>query len=121
MIKRRQEIHEFYSKNLCDMDWIDLPPFIPEYCESSYYLYHIQTKNGKRDDLAAYLRGEGIYTTFRYYPLHWVKYYGCTESFPNAEYAANNTLCIPIHQSLSEDDANYIVDSIHRFGQQENC
>ncbi len=121
MIGRRKEIHQSYSDNLSDMEWIDLPPQIPENCESSYYLYHIQIKNGKRDELASFLRGEGIYTTFRYYPLHWVEYYGCTESFPNAEYAANNTLCIPIHQSLSEHDVNYIVDSIRRFGQQENC
>ena len=114
-INRRKEISNFYNENLKDIDWLDIPQKLPEYCTSSYYFYHIQTKNGKRDELAKYLRENGIYTTFRYYPLHLVKYYECTEHFKNAEWAANNTLCLPIHQSLTNDNLSYIVDKIKLF------
>ena len=33
-----------------------------------------------------------------------------------AEQAAQTTLCVPIHQSLSEGDTHRIVDSIREFG-----
>ena len=94
---------------------------IPEYCTSSYYFYQIQIKNGKRDDLAKYLRENGIYTTYRYFPLHRVKGYGITEGhFINADYAADHTLSLPMHQSLSQSDLELIVQKIIEFGKLEN-
>ena len=120
-IQRRKEIHQMYNAGLADLDWLDLPLAIKEDCESSYYFYHIQVEKGKRDLLASYLREKGIYTTFRYYPLHWVSLYGHkSEVFENAEYAANNTLCIPIHQSLKNEEVVYIIEQIRAFGEKYN-
>lgn len=115
-ITRRKIIHETYNEQLKDITWLDLPPEIPEYSTSSYYFYWIQIKNGLRDELANFLKSNNIYTTFRYYPLHLVSFYGINENFENAEYATKNTLCIPIHQSLSDDDVNLIIDKIKEFG-----
>jgi len=115
-IARRKEIFELYNELLDDVEWLDRPEDVPDGCTSSYYFYHIQLKNGRRDDLAAFLRKNDIYTTFRYYPLHWVKYYGCEESLPGAEYAALHTLCLPIHQSLSNAEVEYVVSKIKEFG-----
>jgi len=116
-IKRRKEIHEYYNCALGELDWLEIPPKVPDYMESSYYFYWIQTKPEIRDRLAKYLRERGIYTTFRYYPLHWVKFYGAQDiRLPNAESAALSTLCIPIHQSLSNDDLDKIIESIYDFG-----
>ena len=92
-IEIRKNIHETYSSELSDLDWLDVPIEIPNHKTSSYYMYHIQTKY--RDKLAAYLKDNGIYTTFRYYPLHWVEFYNEDETLKNTEYIANNTLCIP--------------------------
>lgn len=114
-INRRKEISDFYNENLKDISWLDLPPALPEYCETSHYFYYVQVKNNKRDELAKYLRDNGIYTTFRYFPLHRVPFYGINEKFPNADFAADNTLCIPIHHSLSNDDLEIIVDKISNF------
>ncbi len=115
-MEKRKAIHEFYTKNLEGIDWIDLPPKLPKGSKSSYYFYHIQITNGKRNELAAYLRERGIYTTYRYFPLHRVKGYGVSGDFPNADYAAENTLCLPIHQGLTQADAGMIVDAIRGFG-----
>ena len=38
-----------------------------------------------------------------------------TGEFPGADYAADNTLCLPIHQSLSQDDLDLIVGKIHEY------
>lgn len=109
-IDRRQEIHNTYSSELADLDWLDIPNKILPGTQSSYYMYHIQTKD--RDGLAMYLRSNGIYTTFRYYPLHWVKYFDSDIKLPETEYAANHTLCIPLHQNLSNQDVEYIINKV---------
>ena len=95
--------------------WIDLPPVLPEYVETSFYFYHIQIKNGKRDKLAKFLRENGVYTTYRYYPLHRVPGYGITGEFPNADYAADNTLNLPIHQSISDAELDLIAHLFEEF------
>lgn len=114
-MEKRAEVHNFYNNNLRDEDWIDLPPELPANCTTSYYFYHIQVKNGKRDMLAKYLRENDIYTTYRYFPLHRVKGYNADGVFENADYAADNTLCLPLHQSLSNDDVCLVVDKIKEF------
>ncbi len=115
-IRRRREIHERYDTLLADLPWMELPPPVPAEAESSYYFYWLQMAPERRDQLAGWLRERGIYTTFRYYPLHWVAHYGAEVSLPEAEAAARSTLCIPIHQSLSDNEVAEISDRIHEFG-----
>lgn len=115
IIEKRSMVHDFYNEALENIEWIDLPLPIPEDCKSSYYFYHIQCTNGKRDQLAIFLRQNDIYTTYRYFPLHRIPGYCVTGEFPNADYAADNTLCLPMHQSLSADDLTFISDKIHSF------
>jgi aminotransferase len=114
-LARRKEIHQFYDQELSNLTWLTCPPRIPDHSISSYYLYWIQAGRGQRDRLAAHLRQAGVYTTFRYSPLHRMPLYGAERSLPNAEQAAEETLCLPIYQSLSDDDLAHIVASIRRF------
>ena len=114
-MEKRAFVHEFYNDNLKDFEWLDLPPVLPEDCTTSYYFYHVQLTNGKRDEFARFLRESGIYTTYRYFPLHRVPGYGVTGDFPNADYATDNTLCLPMHQSLSQNDLEYILEKTKEF------
>mgnify|MGYP003645061616 CR=1 FL=1 len=115
-ISKRKLIHDVYTKELDHLKWLSVPKPIDATITSSYYMYHIQTKDKTdRDKLATYLRDRGIYTTFRYYPLHRVKFFTCHDKLPNTEYAADHTLCIPLHQELSLEDVNYIIKSIKEF------
>lgn len=113
---KRFQIHETYNEALAGLDWLDIPLPFAEGCASSFYFYHIQVKNGKRDQLAMFLRDCNIYTTYRYYPLHRVPGYGVTAKCPNADYAADSTLCLPMHQSLSADEIYLIISKIIEFG-----
>jgi aminotransferase len=114
-VARRKTIHECYDTWLREFDWLKTPPPVPPDSESSYYLYWIRTGEGRRDRLARHLRDRGIYTTFRYYPLHRLPLYGSTARLPQAEQAAEETLCLPIHQSLSDADLDRILDSLRSF------
>ena len=118
-IARRHAVHNFYDEALAAESWLQRPPPLPDAAESSYYFYWIQTEAAIRDRLAQYLRDNDIYTTFRYYPLHWVEFYDSQGSFPQAEAAANGTLCLPLHQSLTDDELSEVVDRVVRFGKEE--
>ena len=114
-MQKRRHVHEFYNENFKRFSWMDLPLQIPEGSTSSYYFYHIQIKNGKRDEYARFLRENEIYTTYRYFPLHRVPGYNIKGNFPNADFAADNTLCLPMHQSLTDYDLNLILDKTLEF------
>ena len=115
-IARRKQIHEMYDAALADQDWLTLPPAIPNHVTSSYYFYWVQVPGGQRDAFARYMRENGVYCTFRYYPLHRVAGYGSNARLPNADRAADSTLCIPIHQSLSDADVAQIVELTRAYG-----
>lgn len=116
-LARRRAIYERYCQELADLAWLRLPPPIPEDYESSYYFCWLQTE--ARDRLAKYLLDNGVYSTFRYWPLHKVSLFsakiGEVFEFPNAEQACRRTLNIPLHQSLSDDDVSKVIDLIRNF------
>lgn len=112
-VTRRRVIWHIYQEWLNGVGDLVTPPEPLEDCTSSYYLYWIQTS--RRDELAHYLYGNGVYTTFRYYPLHLVKYYDSDARLPNAELINETTLCLPIHQNLSNGDVDKIVQLIKDF------
>jgi len=115
-MEKRAAVHNKYNEMLCGQEWLDLPLPIPSDCKTSYYFYHIQVKNGKRDRLAKFLRENNIYTTYRYFPLHRVPGYHVSGEFPNADYATDNTLCLPLHQSLTQTEVEFICEKIIEFG-----
>ena len=114
-LARRQQICEIYDRELSALSWLRCPPPIPDGSTSSYYMYWVQARGDRRDRLAARLRQDGIYTTFRYSPLHRLPFYGADVRLPHTEQAADETLCLPLHQSLSDEDLEHIVTSIRRF------
>lgn len=115
-IKKRKAIHDHYNARLGELTWLDTPLPLKDYQTSSYYFYPIQVKQDVRDELAKHLRENGVYTTYRYFPLHRVSAYGVNGSFPNADWAANHTLNLPIHQALTADEIDYVCDKIIEFG-----
>ena len=114
-IRRRRDVHEAYDRDLASVKGLTRPPGIAAGHESSYYFYWVQLEGDARDRLAIFLRERGVYTTFRYYPLHLVKFYGDSRKLTGAEEAARSTLCIPIHQGLTDADVDRVVDGILEF------
>jgi len=113
-IARRKQIWDYYQQNLKGIAGLGLPPEPLAQTSSSYYLYWIKVP-GKRNELAAFLKEKGIYTTFRYFPLHLVKFYGDASLLKNAEEMNENTLNIPVHQNLSDAEVQQITDAIRAF------
>jgi len=116
-LERRRQVDEFYRRELAAIDWLVPRPEVPADCRSSYYFYWIQVAGeGRRDRLAAHLKERGIYTTFRYHPLHRVVYYGHSgQALSDTERVADETLLLPLHQALSDSDLDQILDGVRSF------
>jgi aminotransferase len=113
-LARRRAIDAIYRRELASLSWLTLPPDIPAHCESSYYFFWIQLE--RRDALAHHLKKNGVYSTFRYWPLHRVDYFGLRDAaLPHSNWAADHTLCIPLHQALTDEDVAKVIASVKSF------
>jgi dTDP-4-amino-4,6-dideoxygalactose transaminase len=114
--KKRREIAENYRRELAD-----LPITLPAEQSGNIHVYHqFVIRAQKRDELRAFLDGEGIYTAVFYpVPLHLQKcfaYLGYKAGdFPEAERAAKEVLALPIFPEIGEERFGMVVSAVHKF------
>ncbi|WP_274918783.1 DegT/DnrJ/EryC1/StrS family aminotransferase [Streptomyces sp. WZ-12] len=111
-VRRRQEITHWYDDRLAGAAGLRRPAPPPPGHESSYYFYWVQMDRRIRDEVATRLYRRGIYTSFRYAPLHLVSAYGTQPALPGAERAAAETLCIPLHQGLDDTQLDTVATEL---------
>ncbi|MBQ1080611.1 DegT/DnrJ/EryC1/StrS aminotransferase family protein [Nocardiopsis sp. B62] len=111
-VERRRELASVYDLSLSGVSGVRTPPPLPRGHESSHYLYWIQTAPEIRDAVAADLYAHGVYTTMRYHPLHRIAAYGSTAVLPDTDSAAASTLCLPLHQEITEREVRYITEAL---------
>jgi len=111
-VSRRREVVHRYDEMLRGVPGIRIPPPLPANHESSYYFYWVQFDGDIRDQVARDLYDAGIYTTFRYAALHHVDAYRWRDPLPKADQAVTETLCLPLHQALSDDDVDTTVEAL---------
>ena len=114
--KKRQQNALIYNELLKD-----LPVTIPyklDNVEHVYHLYVIRTE--KRDELAEYLKTNGISTGLHYpIPIHLQRAYKDLNykigDFPVTEKLSKEILSLPMYPELEEKDIYYICKTIRRF------
>ncbi len=111
----REKIWRFYQQEFASVGWLRRPVDAAENEQHSYFTYTIRVLNQRRDDLARYLLERGIYTTLRYEPLHLIPIYKSHSKLPISEQLNEEALSIPLHPRLTENEVQYIVDSIKSF------
>lgn len=114
----RRENANFYKEELKDTNFVT--PFEDENVKHVYHLYILQSD--KREELVNYLKDKGIATGVYYpVPLHLQKAYrdlGYKEGdLSNAEYLSHRTFAIPIFAELTNEEKEYIVENLRRFGE----
>jgi dTDP-4-amino-4,6-dideoxygalactose transaminase len=114
--QRRAEIARRYSEGLRG-----LPVELPVTAPGNAHVFHVYAiLTDQRDALQERLTAQGI-STLIYYPkpLHLQKVYadqGWHEGeFPVAERVANRILPLPLFPELTEEQIDYVVETIHRF------
>lgn len=113
---RRKSLASNYRKGILN-DRVQLQ-VQPEWADSVYHLFVITTKD--RDDLLQYLRAHDIFPGLHYpVPCHLQKAYkhlGYREGdCPNAEYLSAHCLSLPMYAELSDDEAQYVIDSLNQY------
>ena len=112
----RRENARFYNQRLKDTKFVT--PFEDENVKHVYHLYILQSEN--RVEIINYLKDKGIATAVYYpVPLHLQKAYrdlGYKEGdLPKAEYLSRRTFAVPIFPELTDNEKEYIVESLKKF------
>ncbi|MDR2018114.1 MAG: DegT/DnrJ/EryC1/StrS family aminotransferase [Syntrophobacterales bacterium] len=114
--EKRRALASLYTRTLAGIP-VSLPLEEP-WARHVYHIYAIRSE--KRKDLMTYLSSKGITTIINYpTPIHLQQVYarlGYKEgSFPVAEKAAREIITLPMYPSLTEDEVQYVSQTIRDF------
>jgi dTDP-4-amino-4,6-dideoxygalactose transaminase len=115
--KERNEIAIKYNEKLKNISGLILP-VLANNCSSNYHLYVVRTK--KRNELQEHLNKNEVGTLIHYpIPPHLQKAYAELNykkgDFPLAEEIAETCLSLPIYPGLTNEELNFVCDSIKKF------
>ena len=104
-----------YNDLFAGVDYIS-PPLIFDNTRQTFQSYCIYVhEDGWRDRLRADLAARGIETQIGTYALHLEQFFISTPRISplvRSEMLARNLLTLPLHHELTDDDQDYVVDSI---------
>lgn len=117
VINRRREIATRYQAQLSSLDELVLPP-APDSDSDHFDVfqnYEIEATN--RDSLKKHLEENGVGTLVQWggKAVHQFKDLGFTQSLPYTENLFNSMIMLPLNMSMSNNDVDYVCDSICKF------
>lgn len=119
-IAERQQWAEFYRKEFEYLEWLRMP-VIPENGTHAWQAFVISVDPAKspmpRNELMEKLQQAGIATRPGTHAVHMLGYYAeryliKPEDYPGARDCDRNTMAIPLHNRMSEDDYHYVVSIV---------
>jgi dTDP-4-amino-4,6-dideoxygalactose transaminase len=115
----RQQIAKMYYDGI-KKPQISLPERLPD-AQNVYHLFPILVADGKRDELQAYLKENGVGTLIHYpIPPHKQECYASAPwniglQLPVTEQIAAQELSLPIGPTIKRETVSYIIEVINRF------
>ncbi len=115
---RRIKVAGIYNRELAGIEGLLLPVADAGHI---FHQYTVRVKNGKRDALQGYLKGNGVSSMVYYpFPLHKMKVFGDGRSIAysnlsNAEQASNSVVSLPMEPLQSEMDTAHVVSTTREF------
>ena len=117
-LKRRREIARLYHSALSDIEDLMLPPG-PSEDEDHYDVYqNYELEAGQREELRKFLEENGVKTIIQWAgkAVHQFQNLGFEDvKLPFTENFFKRCFMLPIHTALTDDEVNYICDTIRRF------
>ena len=116
---RRQEVADIYDAAFINVDAIDIP-YRSDYSSHVFHQYTIKVKDGRRDELKAYLQDSGI-PSMIYYPIPLYEqqafsaYWNRAEGLPVTEALCTQVISLPIHTEMKEEHQDYIITHVKEF------
>lgn len=120
IIIEREKWANFYKKELKNIDWLQLPEHPSDFSHGwqSFVTNVVAEKAPKsRNEIMETLQKNGISTRPGTHAVHMLNFYkdsmGIHENdFPNAKFANNNSMAIPLHNKMNIQDFEYVVNCI---------
>lgn len=115
---RRREIASLYHRGFSLLETQDLVE-LPHFNESEWHIYPMRVDN--RLAFAEHLRKRGIQTSVRYpVPLHkqpalWDRFEVAEGGYPNSEAWATTSIDLPIHEMMSDEDVECVIERVKEF------
>ena len=120
--KRRELLWQAYNEGLRDLPLI-LPPAAEPDTRHAYHLYTplllLQNDSVRRADFVEAMRAENITVGIHYNPVHDQPYYRRRfglkrDDFPNASFAGDRTISLPLTADLTEQDVADVCTALKR-------
>lgn len=125
-VAEREKWAAYYSEHLGHINWLRVPGTPPNDVHA-WQSYVIQVDNRSaplsRNELMVRLADAGIATRPGTQAVHMLDYYQKTfslrpDDFPRTRDAAEGSVSIPLHNRMTTDDYQYVVESIYRVAGQ---
>jgi dTDP-4-amino-4,6-dideoxygalactose transaminase len=117
--ERRNNAADFYDAAFANVNGL----ITPKRAANSTHVFHqytLRIENGKRDELAEYLKSKNI-PNMIYYPvplykqLAYAKYSPKGFELPNTEILCDTVLSLPMHSELPKEQLEYITEAVVSF------
>ncbi len=117
--ERRNNAADFYDAAFANVNGL----ITPKRAANSTHVFHqytLRVENGKRDELAEYLKSKNI-PNMIYYPvplykqLAYAKYSPKGFELPNTEILCDTVLSLPMHSELPKEQLEYITEAVVSF------
>lgn len=114
----RQEVADRYDLAFINVEELQIPKRMP-YSTHVFHQYTLKIKDGRRDELKAYLSETGV-PSMIYYPIPLYKQQAFTAFTDITNLEITEQLCkevisLPIHTEMSIEEIKYVSDSVLSF------
>ncbi|MFT6335260.1 MAG: dTDP-4-amino-4,6-dideoxygalactose transaminase [Halioglobus sp.] len=114
----RQEVADRYDLAFINVDQLQTPKRMP-YSTHVFHQYTLKVKDGRRDELKAYLSKKGI-PSMIYYPIPLYKQeafkpFTDVHFLPVTEQLCKEVISLPIHTEMSVEEVMYVSDAVTNF------
>lgn len=123
-INERRKAANYYRSELADVDWLILPQE-EKGCTHAYQAFVTivdpETAPMPRNEIMKILQANGIATRPGTHAVHMLGYYADKygikpEDYPAAQFCNDHSMAIPLHNQMSDEDYDYIVQIIKSIG-----
>ena len=110
---------DYYDQAFAGIDALQTPVRAP-YSTHVFHQYTLQVQDGRRNDLQAFLKEQGI-PTMIYYPVPLYEqeafrpYAKYVDHLPVTDALCKNVLSLPMHTEMEEPTLEYIAENVRRF------
>lgn len=123
-IAERDRRAAWFAEQLVDIEWLRTPE-VPNWANHAWqsYVTYVDPERAPmaRNDIMDRLKDLGVATRPGTHAVHMLGYYRETlgihaDEFPGARDSDANSMAIPLHNRMDDDDYEYVVEALHSIG-----